>query len=153
MTSACELLKVGTRRLVAGPGARRGDARTCGSIACRSITCWPEDGGPFVTLPLVYTQHPDKPGHNLGMYRLHVYDRASTGMHWQIGKGGGFHYARAEARGEPLPVTVFLGGPPALILSAIAPLPENVPGADARVADRRRAAAAGARRRTAIRIR
>ena len=48
-------------------------------------------------------------------------------MHWQIGKGGGFHYAVAEARGRALPVTVFLGGPPALILSAIAPLPENVP--------------------------
>jgi 3-polyprenyl-4-hydroxybenzoate decarboxylase len=48
-------------------------------------------------------------------------------MHWQIGKGGGFHYAVAEARGESLPVTVFLGGPPALILAAIAPLPENVP--------------------------
>ena len=51
----------------------------------------------------------------------------TTGMHWQIGKGGGFHYAAAEAKNEALPVTVFLGGPPALILSAIAPLPENVP--------------------------
>ena len=61
------------------------------------------------------------------MYRLHVHDRRSTGMHWQIGKGGGFHYASAEARGADLPVTVFLGGPPALILAAIAPLPENVP--------------------------
>ena len=95
------------------------------------ITCWPEDGGPFVTFPLVYTQHPDKPGSvgasNLGMYRMQVNDRASTGMHWQIGKGGGFHYAIAEGRNERLPVTVFLGGPPALILSAIAPLPENVP--------------------------
>ena len=48
-------------------------------------------------------------------------------MHWQIGKGGGYHYAVAEARGQKLPATVFLGGPPALILSAIAPLPENVP--------------------------
>lgn len=91
------------------------------------VTSWPDDGGPFVTLPLVYTTHPDKPGHNLGMYRLHVHDRHSTGMHWQIGKGGGFHYAVAEARNQALPVTVFLGGPPALILSAIAPLPENVP--------------------------
>ncbi len=91
------------------------------------LTTWPEDGGPFVTLPLVYTEHPDGKGHNLGMYRLHVHDRRSTGMHWQIGKGGGFHYAVAEARGEPLPATVFLGGPPALILAAIAPLPENVP--------------------------
>ena len=92
------------------------------------LTCWPEDGGPFVTLPLVYTEHPDRAGHsNLGMYRLHVHDARTTGMHWQIGKGGGFHYAAAEARGEPLPVTVFLGGPPALILAAIAPLPENLP--------------------------
>jgi 4-hydroxybenzoate decarboxylase subunit C len=91
------------------------------------ITTWPDDGGPFITLPLVYTTHPDKPGHNLGMYRLHVYDPRSTGMHWQIGKGGGFHYAQAESRGEALPVTVFLGGPPALILAAISPLPENVP--------------------------
>jgi UbiD family decarboxylase len=91
------------------------------------ITSWPDDGGPFITLPLVYTTHPTRPGHNLGMYRLHVYDRQSTGMHWQIGKGGGFHYAVAESLGQALPVTVFLGGPPALILSAVAPLPENVP--------------------------
>jgi 4-hydroxybenzoate decarboxylase subunit C len=91
------------------------------------LTTWPEDGGPFVTLPLVYTEHPDGHGHNLGMYRLQVHGAATTGMHWQIGKGGGFHYAVAEARGEALPATVFLGGPPALILAAIAPLPENVP--------------------------
>jgi UbiD family decarboxylase len=91
------------------------------------VTSWPEDGGPFITLPLVYTTHPDRPGHNLGMYRLQVHDTRSTGMHWQIGKGGGFHYAVAEQRGQSLPVTVFLGGPPALILSAVAPLPENVP--------------------------
>ena len=92
-----------------------------------ALTCWPEDGGPFITLPLVYTEHPERPGHNLGMYRLHVHDARSTGMHWQIGKGGGFHYAAAEARGAALPATVFLGGPPALMLAAIAPLPENVP--------------------------
>jgi 3-polyprenyl-4-hydroxybenzoate decarboxylase len=61
------------------------------------------------------------------MYRLHVHDARTTGMHWQIGKGGGFHYQAAESRNESLPVTVFLGGPPALILAAIAPLPENVP--------------------------
>jgi UbiD family decarboxylase len=91
------------------------------------LTTWPEDGGPFITLPLVYTEHPDGKGHNLGMYRLHVHDQRTTGMHWQIGKGGGFHYQVAEARGKSLPVTVFLGGPPALILAAIAPLPENVP--------------------------
>jgi 3-polyprenyl-4-hydroxybenzoate decarboxylase len=76
----------------------------------------------------VHTQHPEGHGApNLGMYRLQVHGPRSTGMHWQIGKGGGFHYAAAEARGEALPVTVFLGGPPALILAAIAPLPENLP--------------------------
>src|SRR5687767_3597419 len=91
------------------------------------LTCWPEDGGPFVTLPLVYTEHPRGKGHNLGMYRMQVHGPRTTGMHWQIGKGGGFHYAVAEAAGEALPVTVFLGGPPALMLAAIAPLPENVP--------------------------
>ena len=92
------------------------------------LTCWAEDGGPFFTLPLVYTEHPATPGRsNLAVYRLQVHDARSTGMHWQIGKGGGFHYAAAEARGESLPVTVFLGGPPALMLAAIAPLPENVP--------------------------
>jgi 4-hydroxybenzoate decarboxylase subunit C len=91
------------------------------------LTSWPEDGGPFVTLPLVLTEHPDGHGSNLGMYRMQVHSPTTTGMHWQIGKGGGFHYAVAEARGEALPVTVFLGGPPALILGAVAPLPENVP--------------------------
>jgi UbiD family decarboxylase len=91
------------------------------------LTSWPEDGGPFITLPLVYTEHPQRQGHNLGIYRLQVHDRCTTGMHWQIGKGGGFHYAAAEGLGEALPVSVFLGGPPALILSAVAPLPENVP--------------------------
>jgi UbiD family decarboxylase len=93
-----------------------------------ALTCWPQDGGPFVTLPLVYTEPPDGRGApNLGIYRLQVHDERTTGMHWQIGKGGGFHYAVAEACGEDLPVTVLLGGPPALILAAVAPLPENVP--------------------------
>jgi UbiD family decarboxylase len=91
------------------------------------LQLWPEDGGHFVTLPLVYTESPVTKKPNLGMYRIQRYDRRTTGMHWQIGKGGGFHYYEAEQRGENLPVTVFLGGPPALMLSAIAPLPEDVP--------------------------
>ena len=121
-----DLLKVGTRRRSTGPVTERvtQDVRL---DRLPALTCWPEDGGPFVTLPLVYTTHPDKAGHNLGMYRMQVYDARTTGMHWQIGKGGGYHYAVAERRGQKLPATVFLGGPPALILSAIAPLPENVP--------------------------
>ena len=121
-----ELLKVGVRKGRSGPVMEvvTDDVRL---DTLPAMTTWPEDGGPFITLPLVYTEHPDGRGHNLGMYRLQIHDGCSTGMHWQIGKGGGFHYQVAEGRGAPLPVTVFLGGPPALILSAIAPLPENIP--------------------------
>lgn len=123
---AGEALRIGSKRRGSGPVAEvvTGDVRL---DRLPALTTWPEDGGPFITLPLVYTEHPDGKGHNLGMYRLHVHDARTTGMHWQIGKGGGYHYAVAEARGKALPVTVFLGGPPALILAAIAPLPENVP--------------------------
>ena len=123
---ALDLLKVGTKRVPRGPVLDRvsSDVRL---DRLPALTCWPDDGGPFITLPLVYTTHPDTGGHNLGVYRMHVHDARTTGMHWQIGKGGGFHYAVAEARGASLPVTVFLGGPPALLLAAVAPLPENVP--------------------------
>jgi UbiD family decarboxylase len=131
---AREALRIGVDRRSGGGGHRR-RAGTVLEVVTRDVrldrlpvlTTWPEDGGPFVTLPLVYTEHPDGKGHNLGMYRLQVHGPRTTGMHWQIGKGGGFHYAAAEARGESLPVSVWLGGPPALILAAIAPLPENVP--------------------------
>jgi len=79
-----DLLKVGTRRLATGP-VREVVTSDVRLDRLPVITCWPEDGGPFVTFPLVYTEHPDRPGHNLGMYRLQVFDRTSTGMHWQIG--------------------------------------------------------------------
>jgi UbiD family decarboxylase len=92
-----------------------------------ATTSWSTDGGPFLTLPLVYTQHPETGRHNLGIYRMHVHGPSETGMHFQIHKGGGFHHHAAERRGQPLPATVFLGGPPALMLAAIAPLPEDVP--------------------------
>ncbi len=119
-------LRVGTRRRRGGPVAEvvSDDVRL---DRLPVLTCWPEDGGPFLTLPLVYTEHPEGKGSNLAIYRLQVHGPRATGMHWQIGKGGGFHYAVAEARGESLPATVFLGGPPGLILAAVAPLPENVP--------------------------
>ena len=91
------------------------------------ITTWQEDGGPFITLPLVYTEHPSTKQHNLGIYRMQIYDAQNAGLHWQIQKGGGFHYHAAEQLGQSLPVTVFLGGPPALLVAAVAPLPENVP--------------------------
>ncbi|MDD3617940.1 MAG: UbiD family decarboxylase [Desulfobulbaceae bacterium] len=91
------------------------------------LTSWHSDGGAFVTLPLVYTEHPDGSGHNLGMYRIQRHDDQTTGIHWQIHKGGGYHYHEAERRGQALPLTLYIGGPPALMLAAIAPLPEDIP--------------------------
>lgn len=91
------------------------------------LTSWPEDGGAFITLPLVYTEPPGGGAHNLGIYRMQRFDASHLGLHWQIGKGGGFHYHLAEEQNVSLPVNVMLGGPPALMLSAIAPLPENLP--------------------------
>lgn len=91
------------------------------------LKLWPEDGGHFITLPLVYTEPPLGGAPNLGMYRIQRYDRQTTGLHFQIQKGGGFHYHQAEQLHQSLPVSIFIGGPPALILSAIMPLPENVP--------------------------
>ena len=123
---ALDLIKVGTRRVAKGPVVDR-ETTNVRLDRLPVLTCWPEDGGPFITLPLVYTTHPDRRGHNLGMYRMQVHTPRTAGMHWQIGKGGGFHYAVAEARGQRLPATVFLGGPPGLMLAAISPLPENVP--------------------------
>ncbi|HER63075.1 MAG TPA: UbiD family decarboxylase, partial [Desulfobacteraceae bacterium] len=91
------------------------------------LTSWHSDGGAFVTLPLVYTEHPKDNRHNLGMYRIQRYDDQTTGVHWQIHKGGGYHYHEAEKLGQALPMTLFIGGPPALMLAAIAPLPEDIP--------------------------
>lgn len=91
------------------------------------LTSWHSDGGAFVTLPLVYTEHPEGKGHNLGMYRIQRFDDETTGIHWQIHKGGGYHYHAAEQLGQALPMTLYIGGPPALMLSAIAPLPEDIP--------------------------
>lgn len=92
-----------------------------------ALRTWARDGGPFVTLPLVLTHHPENGGPNLGMYRIQIFDDDHTGLHMQIGKGGGFHLAVAEKLGRDLPVVVHVGGPPAATLGAIAPLPENVP--------------------------
>src|SRR5690606_12144185 len=112
--------RIGTRRV--GQGAVTDVVRRGGGLdAIPMIRSWPEDGGSFVTLPLVYTEHPDDGRHNLGMYRIQRHSDATTGMHWQIGKGGGYHHHVARQRGEDLPVTIFVGGPPALIVSAIAP--------------------------------
>ncbi len=121
-----EFFRLGTRRVSRGPVTEVED-RPARLDELPVLTTWQEDGGPFITLPLVYTEHPVTKKHNLGIYRMQVYDAETAGLHWQIQKGGGFHFHAAEEMNQSLPVTVFLGGPPALMISAIAPLPEDVP--------------------------
>jgi len=91
------------------------------------LKCWPQDGGPFITLPMVFTRDPDTGTRNVGMYRLQVFDRATTGMHWHTHKTGADHYRRYCRRGQRMPVAVALGSDPAVTYSATAPLP---PGLD-----------------------
>ena len=90
-------------------------------------TCWPDDGGPFITLPLVVTKDPDTGTHNLGMYRMHKYDNTSTGIHWQYNKDGARHYEKHKKSGTRMEVAVALGGIPAVTYAASAPLPPDVP--------------------------
>ena len=98
------------------------------------LQSWPDDGGAFITLPLVYTEDPDRPGllsSNLGMYRVQMsggkYERnKQVGLHYQIHRGVGGHHATAIRRGEPLRVNVFVGGSPAMMLAAVMPLPEGL---------------------------
>jgi 4-hydroxybenzoate decarboxylase subunit C len=125
-STALELLKLGTTNTSRSPVTQVVDS-PARLDQLPVLTTWQEDGGPFITLPLVYTENPVTKKHNLGVYRMQIFDATSTGLHWQIQKGGGFHYREAERLNQDLPVTVFLGGPPALILAAIAPLPEDVP--------------------------
>ena len=91
------------------------------------LTCWPEDGGPFVTLPLVFTKNPATGKRNVGMYRLQKYDSRTTGMHWHIHKNGAenFREARAEGKGR-LEVAVAIGTDPVLTYAATAPLPRDI---------------------------
>ncbi len=89
-------------------------------------TCWPNDGGRFITQGQVFTYDPVDKKRNVGLYRLHVYDKETTGMHWQIEKGGGFHYHHAEQLGKDLEIAVALGTDPALLLASISALPEGI---------------------------
>lgn len=90
------------------------------------LTCWPQDGGPFITLPLVFTRHPDLGVQNVGMYRMQLYDARTTGMHWHVHKDGAHAYQLYKERNERMPVAVALGCDPAITYAATAPLPEGV---------------------------
>lgn len=99
------------------------------------LQSWPDDGGAFITLPQVYTEDPDRPGigrSNVGMYRVQLsggqYEKnREIGLHYQIHRGIGVHHATAIRRGEKLRVNIFVGGPPAMTVAAVMPLPEGLP--------------------------
>ena len=90
------------------------------------LKCWPEDGGRYITLPLVFTKDPETGARNIGTYRMQVFDGRSTGMHWQRHKGGAQHYRVAERLHKRMPVAVALGPDPALTYAATAPMPEGL---------------------------
>lgn len=90
------------------------------------ITCWPRDGGPFVTLPIIHTKEPNTNTRNVGMYRMQVFGPQLTGMHWHKHKVSAKHFNEYKKLGKRMPVAVALGGDPAYAYCATAPLPENV---------------------------
>jgi 4-hydroxy-3-polyprenylbenzoate decarboxylase len=90
------------------------------------LTCWPGDAGPFITLPTVFSQDPVKGTRNVGLYRMQVYDARTTGMHWHLHKVGARHYQHQKQQKGRMELAVCLGGDPALIYAATAPLPDQI---------------------------
>jgi len=90
------------------------------------LKCWPGDGGPYITFPIVVTKHPERGTRNLGLYRLQIFDDRTIGMHWQRHKGAAEHYRVAESMGKRLEVAICLGPEPSVIYAASAPLPPEL---------------------------
>jgi 4-hydroxy-3-polyprenylbenzoate decarboxylase len=90
------------------------------------LTCWPGDAGPFITLPMVFSKDPRKGTRNVGLYRMQIYDRQTTGMHWHLHKVGARHYRQRKENPGRLELAACLGGDPALIYAATAPLPDQI---------------------------
>jgi 4-hydroxy-3-polyprenylbenzoate decarboxylase len=138
-TFAEKLKKLGTLIDVAKAGPRRVSTAPCQEVVetarpslqdIPALRCWPDDGGRYITLPGVFTRDPRTGARNVGMYRLQIFDDRTLGMHWQTHKGGAEHQRVAtEASGTPsarMPVAIALGGDPAMIYAASAPLPPGV---------------------------
>jgi 4-hydroxy-3-polyprenylbenzoate decarboxylase len=90
------------------------------------LTCWPGDGGPFVTLPMVFSKDPVKGTRNVGLYRMQIFDRRTTGMHWHLHKVGARHFQTQKEQSGRMELAVCLGGDPAMIYAATAPLPDQI---------------------------
>jgi 4-hydroxy-3-polyprenylbenzoate decarboxylase len=115
------------------PARRRGKG-TCQQIIQNEpdlsilpvLKCWPYDGGRFITLPMVHTVNPETGKTNVGMYRMQIFDKNTTALHWQRHKTGASHFEAWKRAGKIMPVSVTLGGDPVYTYSATAPLPENI---------------------------
>lgn len=121
------LQSLGTKAVKDGPCKEviyRGDEVDLSKLPV--LTCWPDDGGPFITLPMVFTHNPNTGRRNVGMYRVQIYDRNTTGMHWQIHKVGAQHHREAQEKKQKIEAAICLGGDPCLPFCAIAPLPEEI---------------------------
>jgi 4-hydroxy-3-polyprenylbenzoate decarboxylase len=128
LSTLAELARAAPRHVSDGPCQEVVETRAPSLAALPALTCWPEDGGRYITLPGVFTRDPRTGGRNVGMYRLQVFDDRTLGMHWQIHKGGAEHHRIAEAAAPAgaMPVAIALGGDPAMIYAASAPLPPGV---------------------------
>jgi len=120
-------------------GALRYPPRSARSAPCQEVVqskpdlgafpilkCWPDDGGHFITLPMVFTKDPETGTLNCGMYRMQVYDERTTGMHWHVHHDGAVHFGKYERMKKRMPVAVALGGDPAVTYAATAPVPLGV---------------------------
>jgi 4-hydroxy-3-polyprenylbenzoate decarboxylase len=121
-----DVAKAGPKRVRSAPCQEvvEADRPSLGTLPV--LRCWPGDAGRFITLPMVFTKDPLNGARNVGMYRLQVFDDRTLGMHWQIHKGSAEHQRLAEEQRAPMDVAIALGGDPASIYSASAPLPPGI---------------------------
>src|SRR5947199_344072 len=124
-----DLVKAGPKRVTTAPCQEVVETARPSMAGLPALQCWPGDGGRYITLPGVFTRDPRTGQRNVGMYRLQVFDERTLGMHWQTHKGGAEHHRVAEEQATSatrMPVAIALGGDPAMIYAASAPLPPGV---------------------------
>ncbi len=122
--TVARVLKMSPRRVRRGPAQEVEEAPDLRRYPI--LKCWPKDAGRFITFGMVITHDPDTDARNVGIYRLQVVAPDQILMHWQIQKGGGFHYWKAEQQGKALAASVAIGADPILYIAAVAPLPEGI---------------------------
>ena len=123
-----DVVKAAPRRVSQAPCQEVVETERPSLVGLPVLQCWPGDGGRYITLPGVFTRDPVTGARNVGMYRLQYFDERTLGMHWQIHKGGAEHHRRAEESktGQRMDVAIALGGDPAMVYAASAPLPPGV---------------------------